>query len=65
MLSNLPPCDCAADFRHSHQAWLEATLEVGRLEHREGKVFPWRERGELIKRLMHNWDYPNPGKIEP
>lgn len=55
------PCGCK---QHSHQAWLEAQLEMGRVESVEGRM-DWRSRRDFIINFMHEWDVAKAGKITP
>jgi hypothetical protein len=54
-------CGCK---QHSHQSWLEAQLELGRVESVEGPL-DWRSRRDFICNFMHKWDISKADKIEP
>jgi hypothetical protein len=55
---------CGCPEPHGYQAWLEATLALGRLEFQRKEQYNWRERRELMAKLMHELDPKNPGKID-
>ncbi len=61
-MANPLPCGCTEP--HSHQAWLEATIELSRLQQISKTPFDWRRRRALMWELIHDWDAANAGKID-
>jgi hypothetical protein len=56
------PCGCSE--AHSHEAWLEAHFELGRVESVNGPL-DWRSRRDFIINFSHKWDISKAGKIDP
>jgi hypothetical protein len=54
-------CGCES---HTHQSWLEAHLELGRVEIATGPL-DWQSRRDFIINFRHKWDTLKAGKIEP